>query len=120
MPDLMLDRSAGDGKTLPRARGPFSEGILHLLAGGGIPTELPPAPEDPSGDDDLHLALYLAYEMHYRGLPGVDDDLEWDPRIIALRHELESAFEVGVRRAVGHREVEAGQVDGTLARKISS
>ena len=36
------------------------------------------APEEPLSDEDLQLALYLCYELHYRGLPGVDDRWEWE------------------------------------------
>lgn len=117
MRELMLDRSTGrDGGAMPRARGALSEEILHLLAGGKARAERPRTPEDPLGADDLHLALYLAYELHYRGLPGVSDDLEWDPRILAVRQELEAAFEAGLRRAIGHREVEGGDVAEILRR----
>jgi len=49
-----------------------------------------PLPDDP---DDLQLALYLCYELHYRGLCGVDDDWEWEPSLLALRRELEDRFE---------------------------
>ena len=115
MGDVMLDRSrTWNGKALPRARGPFSEEMLGLLAGAGVRSERPSPPEDPLGDDDLHLALYLAYELHYRGLPGVPDDLEWDAPILAVRRGLESMFEAGLRRAIGHREVEPGEVARAL------
>jgi Iron-containing redox enzyme len=111
MRDLVIDRStARDARALPRARGPFSEEILHLLAGGRVRPQRPTPPENPLGDDDLHLALYLAYELHYRGLPGVDDDLEWDPEVLGARHEIELIFEAGLRNAIGRREVGAGEV----------
>lgn len=107
MRELILDRSTAlDGKALPRARGPFSERMLDLLAGGGVAARRPSPPEDPLGDDDLHLALSLAYELHYRGLPGVHDDREWDPRILAVRPELEGLFEAALRGAIEHRKVE--------------
>jgi hypothetical protein len=64
----------------------------------------PPTPvvvDDPLGDDDLHLALYLAYELHYRGLPGADAAWEWEPTLLAVRRELERAFERGLRDALG-------------------
>jgi hypothetical protein len=48
---------------------------------------------DPRTDDDLHLALYLCYQLHYGGLAGVPDRLEWDPVLLAFREVLESAFE---------------------------
>ena len=52
---------------------------------------------DPLTDDDLQLALYLCYEVHYRSLGGVDDRVEWDPRLLAFRAELERCFERAVR-----------------------
>jgi hypothetical protein len=48
---------------------------------------------DPRTDDDLHLALYLCYQLHYGGLAGVSDRLEWDPVLLAFRQVLEAAFE---------------------------
>jgi heme oxygenase-like protein len=111
----LIDRStARDGNALPRARGPFSEEILDLLAGGEVAPRRIAPPEDPLGDDDLHLALYLAYELHYRGLPSVRDDKEWDPRILALRRELEAVFEAELRRAIEYREVEPEDVAEAL------
>jgi hypothetical protein len=37
--------------------------------------------------------LYLCYELHYRGLPGVDDRWEWEPSLLGLRSRLEEQFE---------------------------
>jgi hypothetical protein len=53
------------------------------------------------GDEDLQLALYLCYELHYRGLPGVDERWEWNPSLLALRQALETPFEHSLRAAVG-------------------
>ena len=36
-------------------------------------------------DEDLQLALYCCYELHYRGLPGVDERWEWEPSLLAAR-----------------------------------
>jgi hypothetical protein len=55
---------------------------------------------DPLGDDDLQLALYVAYELHYRGFSDADPDAEWDPGVLSLRAELERVFLRGVDRAV--------------------
>jgi hypothetical protein len=87
---------------LPTPRGPLSEAVLERLHTAPVrPVLLPPADvADPLGDDDLHLALYLCYELSYRGLPGVDDDWEWEPSLVAMRREMERAFEAGLRRAV--------------------
>src|SRR6202022_776613 len=55
---------------------------------------------DPNGLD-LQLALYICYELHYRGFAGVDPTWEWDPGLLHLRGQLERAFLAGVRRDVG-------------------
>ena len=85
---------------LPSPRGPLSGALIAHLRGSG---ELPVATanvEDPRTDDDLQLALFLAYELHYGGLSEVPDDLEWSPAVLAFRRSLESSFEDALRDAV--------------------
>ena len=82
---------------LPTARGPLSERLLHALESRpgevtGIAEDVE-LPVDALGDEDLQLALYCCYELHYRGLPGVDDAWEWDPALLAFRGRLERVFE---------------------------
>jgi Iron-containing redox enzyme len=48
-------------------------------------------------DDDLQMALYLCYELHYAELRGVDDRMEWNPLVLMLRTTLEQEFESGLR-----------------------
>jgi len=48
--------------------------------------------DDPLDGEDAPLALYVAYELRYRGFAGVSADLEWDPSILALTRRLEGAF----------------------------
>jgi hypothetical protein len=81
---------------LPEPRGAVTELLVTALTGPARP--LPHA--EPSDEEDLQLALYLCYELHYRGLPGVDDRWEWAPSLIALRGELEAEFEDALRRDV--------------------
>lgn len=50
---------------------------------------------------DLQLALWMCYELHYRGFAGVDPTWEWHPGLLQLRGQLERAFLAGVRRDVG-------------------
>lgn len=57
--------------------------------------------DDPLGDDDLQLALYLCFELHYRSFPGVDPEWEWHPSLIAVRNVLEDAFFESLAEAVG-------------------
>jgi hypothetical protein len=82
---------------LPEPRGAVTGLLLDALSGPVGP--LPAAPE-PSDDEDLQLALYLCYELHYRGLPGVDERWEWEPALLALRAGLERRFEAALRRDV--------------------
>jgi heme oxygenase-like protein len=88
---------------LPEPRGEVSALLLGALA--RAPHELPPvaapAAADPLADEDLQLALYACYELHYRGLPGVDERWEWEPSLLALRARLEDCFERGLHASVG-------------------
>ena len=81
---------------LPQPRGPISASIIDALdtdAPAPHPDLLPiEAVDDPIGDDDLQLGLYLCYELHYRGFAGVDPDREWDLSILTLRAALEARF----------------------------
>ncbi|TGD89642.1 iron-containing redox enzyme family protein [Mycolicibacterium sp. CH28] len=90
---------------LPQARGPLSLAVLSLL------TERAPRnylhrveasvrDSDPYGID-VHLALYVCYELHYRGFAGVDPGWEWNPGLLHLRAQLEESFLDAVHRDVG-------------------
>jgi hypothetical protein len=100
--------------TIPRARGPWSRRAISLISGerpgpaGAVPCQ------DPLGDDDFHLALYLCYELHYGGLPGVPDEREWDPAVLAFRREIEAMFVTGLEGATPRREVEPSLVPDLL------
>ena len=89
------------GPPLPHPRGPISEAVLTALQRCHRDVAVPPLDGvDPLGDDDLHLALYACYELHYRGFAGVHAGWEWEPSLIAARLELELAFERALRDAV--------------------
>ncbi|MGW0606979.1 iron-containing redox enzyme family protein [Streptomyces sp. NPDC002644] len=95
--DDLHDRHAPE---LPSPRGPLSAGVLALLRGEGPPPRTALAEEaDPYGDD-LQLALYCCYELHYRGFAGVDPALEWDPDLLAVRRAMENRFLGALRRDV--------------------
>ncbi|HKO27621.1 MAG TPA: iron-containing redox enzyme family protein [Solirubrobacteraceae bacterium] len=89
-------------RSLPSPRGPVTERLLTGLAHlpGSLDAGALPRSHDPLTDEDLQLALYLCYELHYRGLPGVDDEWEWDPGLLAFRGRLERAFEGALLAAV--------------------
>ena len=81
----------------------MSEALLSALAREPHVIPLPKVPRFAQAlrDDDLHLALYLCYELHYRGIPGADDRWEWEPSLLAFRGVLERAFEAALIDALG-------------------
>ena len=93
---------------LPSARGPLTDWLTEALR--SAPGDLVTAPGvsgDPLSDDDLHLALYLCYELHYSDIEGVDPDWEWDPGLLGFRRALETRFESALLdsvRSVGGEE----------------
>ena len=101
-------RPSLDVTPLPGPRGPLSAALLDVLRGAPA-THLPAGPgdADPYGED-LQLALYLCYELHYRPLEGVDDALEWDPDLLRFRASLERPFLAALRAdCSGGSDVEA-------------
>ena len=59
--------------SIPRPRGPITAGLIEQLGSKQPKAVLPDVGSvgEPLADDDLQLALYLCYELHYRGLEGV-------------------------------------------------
>lgn len=79
---------------LPSPRGLLTEELFRALRDGERVSGTPV----PTNGEDLHLALWVLYELHYRGFDGVDDRREWDPQLLGLRAELEEEFETELRR----------------------
>jgi hypothetical protein len=112
--------SAGDGPAPPVPRGPLSEAVVAILAGPPTGRWTGPAPRpgtDPYGDD-LQLALYACYELHYRGFAGVDPDWEWDPGLIGFRQRLERAFLAAVRADVPRHDDVDSALEGLLVEPV--
>ncbi|MGW3622129.1 iron-containing redox enzyme family protein [Streptomyces sp. NPDC000880] len=99
------------GPALPQERGELSTAVIRHLGGDAT---LPGSPAvqraDPYGDD-LQLALYVSYELHYRGFAGVDAALEWDPALLGVRSVLEGRFLDALRADATRHET----VDDALA-----
>ncbi|MFJ9523082.1 iron-containing redox enzyme family protein [Kitasatospora sp. NPDC101801] len=95
------------GPELPTARGPLSRAVITLLRTD--PAEdheaaLRPVPaEQDCWSEDHQLALYLCYELHYRGFAAVDADWEWHPAQLRLRRALERPFLAELRARTGDR-----------------
>jgi hypothetical protein len=99
--------------SLPDPRGPLSEGLLaalerpvHDLAPLPVTAPATARDADPLADEDLQLALYCCYELHYRGLPGVDEAWEWEPSLLGVRRGLEAVFQAGLELLSGPVEPE--------------
>jgi hypothetical protein len=110
---------------IPSPRGPLSRGVIRSLTTGSPPDtaelsalarEVPR--EELLRDDDLHLALWVLYELHYGGFDGVDPGREWDPELIRLRGVLEGLFETELRRAAEPHVRTARAADGPLAERL--
>lgn len=103
---------AGAGRLPLRPVGPISALVVDLLTDRRSPEDLSAVPDvaDPLTDGDFQLALWLLYELHYRDLPGVPAEREWDPVLLGLRGELEARFEHALRLLV---EQDGPEVDDT-------
>ena len=98
-----VDHEDDDPVALPRPRGPLSEWLLDRLRRPVHALGVPPgAVGDPISGEDRALALYLCYELHYLGLPDVEEAWEWEPTLLAIRRDLETAFEAALIDQVGH------------------
>ncbi|MFJ4628263.1 iron-containing redox enzyme family protein [Streptomyces sp. NPDC088847] len=104
--------------TLPSPRGRVSAAVIGYLSNAG------PLPD--SGDisaaapleDDLQLALYVCYELHYRGFAGTDVDREWDPDLLRVRAALERPFLRTLRDAATAHEYAGKALDGLLVEPV--
>lgn len=106
---------------LPPPRGPLSEQLFEALE--GPPQARPAAPglvdaADPIADDDLQLALYVAYELHYSGIRGVDERWEWSPSLLSFRGALERPFEEAVAALVPPAEAAELESVGEALQRI--
>lgn len=77
---------------LPAARGNLSETLFDYLTGERCRPGRATVGADALNDDDLQLALFIAHELHYGGVEGVDEELEWCPSLLAFTTRLEQAM----------------------------
>ena len=122
------EKEAGSARAGLPVAGAVSEFVAALLGGsardpGFSPQEasdvvrhLSEEAAGPLADDDLQLALYLCYELHYRSFAGVDPDWEWNPALLAVRAVLEEAFLDALDDAVGGAPVDPDEVGDLLFR----
>ncbi len=86
---------------LPKPRGSLSEAVFATLLTAPDVSPLPRI--EPDDEADAALALWVLYELSYRGFEDVSDEAEWDPVLLGVRRELERGFEARLRdRWPGH------------------
>ena len=95
---------------LPEPRGPLTRQLFEALCSPPHPVRWEIERADLNDKEDLHLALYCCYELHYQGLSGVDPEWEWEPSLLDLRRRLESAFLAQLVTKVGTIDCDARQV----------
>lgn len=101
---------------LPVGHGPLSAAVVESLATGdyrGLRSVDAAADVDVLADDDVQLALWVLYELHYRGFDRVPPEAEWQPELIGLRRVLESRMLAGLRR-----DVVVTRDDGPVERRL--
>lgn len=107
---------------LPEPRGPISAFLFERLA--RAPHDLGEPAETSASvlhDDDVQIALYACYEVHYQGFRDVDEWWEWHPSLLRVRASLERSFERDLSRAVGRpRPVPAQRVPRTLSELVAA
>jgi hypothetical protein len=109
--------------TLPSPRGPVTEALFAALRRPPYAQALPAAdPARPEADEDLQLALYCCYELHYRGFAEVDERWEWSPELLAARAALEAPFEAALERLAPPQpyERDPGEMDLALREVIAA
>lgn len=79
---------------LPKPRGALSETLFESLR---RPDDAPTLPSGPDDADDAAVALWSLYELSYLGFDDVDDALEWEPDVLAVRRRLERDLEARLR-----------------------
>jgi hypothetical protein len=81
---------------LPTPRGDLGTSVDDVLRRTPDPYG-PPLDVKPSCPEDAALTLWVLHELAYRGFDAVDDQHERNPRLLALRAELEDDLEERLR-----------------------
>jgi hypothetical protein len=100
---------------LPVPRGPVSSSITEAMHRQDPALLASPAVrlDDPVTDEDLQLALWLCYELHYQSFHDCDPSWEWQPELITVRRALEDRLLTALRR-----EVRFPESDQPVARRL--
>ena len=90
---------------IPPARGPLTASLFAALVDGApladAHTRTGVDGDEVLSDDDLQLALWVCYALHYASIDGVADDREWDLDVLAFRQALEERFLAALHELAG-------------------
>ena len=100
----------------PRPRGPLSRWVIERMWAGGRRSCPSVAHADGSGDD-VQLALFLAYEPHFRRIGAAD---EWDAAMLDFRARLEALLEAWLIDRVGPPSLPGIRVDQAIPSLIAA
>jgi Iron-containing redox enzyme len=106
---------------LPEPRGPLTSRLQVLRAPADVDLNVTLSASHRAvrpEDDDAQLALWILYELHYQGFDDVDPVHEWAPELIAVRRQLEQAFEQYLRRLTAPRVETALGATGSVAERL--
>ncbi len=104
---------------LPQPRGVLSAALSDALAGGARAFPAVGA-TDVRHDEDFQLALWVCYELSYRGFDGVDHAWESDPDLLAFRRELERPWLAALEVLAPPVEVAPEDVPRALAALVAA
>lgn len=107
---------------MPKPRGPLSEWVVAALADAATSDSAGTAPEADSLADEA-IALWTIHELSYRGFEDASADAEWDPRVLVVRHGLETALEARLRARWNRADaagVDAADVPAALQALVAS
>lgn len=106
-----------DAPPLPRPVGPLSRFTIDVVrdpqCSAGVAEIVGLDLEDPLGDLDFQLSLYVLHELHFRSFAGVHPDAEWHPSVMEWWHQVAGRFEAALRAEVPirhHIDRSAGDV----------
>lgn len=88
---------------------------LHRTTPTDSPSAVNREPGGVATDDDLQLALFALYGLHYGSVVETDDRWEWHPELVRARSVIEDAYERELRAAVQLPGLPEPSVDAVAA-----
>lgn len=104
---------------MPKPRGALSEWTVGLLACLTDDDTPGPAPTADSWEDEA-ITLWTLHELSYGGFEDASDHAEWDPRVLVVRHQLETALEARLRARWSGADPDPADVPAALEALVAA